>query len=253
MEQLEALLDAIETRSPTGKRNLALLTLMADTGLRIGEALALTTRDLVLEAGQIVGVKVRSGKGGKPANLAVGRRAAVRLAHWLEARKALGLKAGALFCTISRGKRARGRVTTEGFAAGTEVVELEPGRPISAGYVRQLLTRLAERAGIEQRVTPHTLRHSFATHLLRDSGNLKLVQQALRHQDVTTTARIYAHLQEEDVAEAVRGLRAQPAPARGEAHEPAANLMAALPAEVCAALVEILADDEEARRAPGRA
>ena len=78
VEQLEALLDAIETRSPTGKRNLALLTLMADTGLRIGEALDLSTRDLVTEAGQIVGVKVRSGKGGKPANLAVGRRAAVR-------------------------------------------------------------------------------------------------------------------------------------------------------------------------------
>ena len=173
-----------------------------------------------------------------------GRRAAVRLAHWLEARKPLGLKAEALFCTISR-QRARGRVTPEGFAAGTEVVELEPGRPISAGYVRQLLTRLAERAGLEQRVTPHTLRHSFATHLLCATGNLKLVQQALRHQDVTTTARIYAHLQEEDVAEAVRGLRAPPAPARGEAHELAATDGGAAGRGGLAAS----ADDEEARRA----
>lgn len=121
------------------------------------------------------------------------------------------------------------------------------------GRAAQLGGGPAERAGIEQRVTPHTLRHTFATHLLRATGNLKLVQQALRHKDVTTTARIYSHLQEEDVARAVRGLREEQAPARGEAHELAANLVAALPAEVRAALLEIIEDDGEVKCAPGTA
>ncbi len=105
VEELDALLDAIETRSPTGKRNLALLTLMADAGLRVGEALALETRDLVTEAGQIMAVKVRNGKGGKAADLAVGRRTASRLARWLAARGKLGIAAGPIFCTISTGQR----------------------------------------------------------------------------------------------------------------------------------------------------
>ncbi len=241
VEQLEALLDAIETRSPTGKRNLALLTLMADTGLRIGETLALETRDLVTEAGQIMAVKVRNGKRGKAANVAVGRRAAARLARWLQAREAQGIGNGAVFCTISKGKRARGRATSEGFAEGIEVVTLEPGKRISDRYVRQVVTRLAERAGIEGRVTPHTLRHTFATHLLRETGNLKLVQQALRHSDVTTTARVYSHLTENDVADAVRNLREGSRPER-EADE-ALAVMEGLSPEARAALARRLMEE----------
>lgn len=252
-EELEALLAAVETRSPTGKRNLALLTLMADTGLRIGEALALHTGDVVREAGQIMGVKVRAGKGGRPAELAMSRRAAARLAAWLAARENLGLGAGPIFCTVSRGQRARGRTSSEGFTVGTEVVRLEPGKPLAPEYVRQFLTRLAQRAGIERRVTPHTLRHTFATHLLRATGNLKLVQQALRHADVTTTARVYSHLQAKDVAEAVRALRDGESPVQGEAQELAAQVLAALPSEVRVALAEIIADDGEGKRARGTA
>ena len=241
-EQLEDLLKAIESRSPSGKRNLALLTLMADTGLRIGEALALTTKDLVTEAGQIMAVKIRHGKGDRAANLAVSRRAAVRLAKWLVARAAQGIGNGALFCTISRGRRVHGRATSEGFAEGTEVVELEPGKAISAEYVRQLVARLAERAGIDARVTPHTLRHTFATHLLRETGNLKLVQQALRHADAATTARVYSHLQDAEVADAVRALRDEAPEVRGEAEGLAAQVLAALPAEVREALARRLAE-----------
>ncbi len=234
VEELDALLDAIETRSPTGKRNLALLTLMADAGLRVGEALALETRDLVKEAGQIMAVKVRNGKGGKAADLAVSRRTASRLARWLAARGKLKIAAGPIFCTISTGQRARGRATSEGFAKGTEFVNLQPGRQISAEYVRQLLTRLTERANITAHVTPHTLRHTFATHLLRATGNLKLVQQALRHSDVATTARVYSHLTSRDVEDAVRALRGD------EAATMAEQVLAAMPPEVRAALSQQL-------------
>jgi len=248
-EELESLLAAIETRSPTGGRNLALLTAMADTGLRIGEALALQTRDLVTDGGQIVAVKVRNGKGGKAANVTVGQRAAVRLARWLEAREKLGIGGGPVFCTISKGSRARGRATSEGFAEGTEIVELRPGKAISDRYVRQVVTRLAERAGLEGRVTPHTLRHTFATHLLRKEGSLKIVQQALRHKDVSTTARVYSHLTDDDVAEAVRGLREEePAAAPdAEAEEVAEQLLAALPAPVREALARMAGEERRGR------
>lgn len=247
VEELDALLDAIETASPTGKRNLALLTLMADRGLRVGEALALTTKDLVRDGGQVVGVKVRRGKGGKPADLTVTSRAAARIARWLTAREKLGLGNGALFCTISKGKQVRGRVTAEGFGEGREEAELTPGKPISAEYVRQALARYAERAGIERRVTPHTLRHTFATHFLREHDNLELTRKALRHSDVRTTAAIYAHLEDRDVAEAVRALRPEEKPEEkptSEAEATAAALLASLPAEVRAALAKLTGGGE---------
>lgn len=240
-EELDALLSAVATRYPTGKRNLALVMVMADTGLRVSEALALGTGDLVTEAGQVVELLVRNGKGGQPANVAVSRRAAVAIAKWIAAREALEIGPGAVFCTITKGRQVRGRATSEGFAEGREVVELVPGRGISDRYVRQVVTRLAERAGIEKRVTPHTLRHTFATHLLRETGNLKLTQQALRHSDVGTTARVYSHLTDNDVADAVRALREEEVEAPTAAEDLAAQVLAALPEEVRAAVREQVA------------
>ena len=198
-EELETLLEQVSTAGLSGKRNLALLTLMADTGLRIAEALALTTRDLVKQGGVVTHVQVRHGKGDKPASLAVTLRAAARLGQWLEARAEQGIGNGAVFCTVSRGKRS-------GF--GGEHV-LEPGKPISARYVRQVLNRLAEKASLERHISPHTLRHTFATHLLRKTGNLELTRKALRHSKVSTTAEVYSHLVERDVEEAVLALRAE--------------------------------------------
>jgi len=113
-----------------------------------------------------------------------------------------GLGAGPLFCTISRGQAT-------GYAHGGK---LAPGRPLDARYVRQAVARVAAQAGIAQRVTPHTLRHTFATHLLRQTGNLDLTRKALRHARITTTATVYAHLAERDVEEAVQALRAPKAP-----------------------------------------
>jgi integrase/recombinase XerD len=222
-EELDNLLQQIATAGPSGKRNLALLTLMADTGLRVAEALALTTGDLVKQGGVITHVHVRSGKGGKTASLPVTLRAAARLGEWLEARPSLGICNGAVFCTISRGKRG-------GF--GGEHT-LEPGHPISARYVRQVLDRLAERAGLERHISPHTLRHTFATHLLRRTGNLELTRKALRHSRVTTTAEVYSHLLGRDVEEAVLALR-------GEAGAAAAPSWAATPAPDLAAQIAAL-------------
>ena len=166
-EELENLLAQIATTGPAGQRNLALLTLMADTGLRVGEALALTTGDLEKKGGVVTHVQIRNSKTGKKTNQPVTLRGAARLGEWLEARPALGIGNGVVFCTVSKGQRG-------GF--GGEKT-LAPGRAISARYVRQLLDRKAQEAGIERHITPHTLRHTFATHLPQsdhhDRGDLQ--------------------------------------------------------------------------------
>lgn len=224
-EELEALLKAVKTRGPCGRRNLALLTLFADAGLRLGEALALQTTDLVREGSRVVTHVRVLGKGHKPALVPVTARAAARLDAWLAARAKLGLANGPLFCTISRGRR-RG--------LGGEAT-LTPGRPLSGRYVRQMVVRMARRAGIARRVTPHTLRHTFATHLLRKTGNLELVRKALRHARITTTAQIYSHLADRDVEEAVRGLRGL-----SEPYAIAQAILDALPEKVRKALESLL-------------
>jgi integrase/recombinase XerD len=228
-EELENLLAQIAPTGPVGKRNLSLLTLMADTGLRVAEALAITTGDLVKEGGVVTHVQVRHGKGGKTARLPVTQRAAVRLGVWLEARPALGIGNGAVFCTVTRGQH-RG-----GFGAETA---LEPGRALNARYVRQLLDRKAREAGIERHISPHTLRHTFATHLLRATGNLELTRKALRHAQITTTAAVYSHLQPRDVEEAVLALRngAGMAATQGQPAQTGAPALAAQIAGALAAL-----------------
>lgn len=199
--ELETFLRAIPTRGPSGKRNRALLTLLADTGLRLGEALALQTTDLIREGGQLATQVRVQGKGKKPALVPLTARAAARLQAWLQARAALGLDNGPLFCTITKGQHSGG-------FAGPK--ELAPGRPLNPRYVRQLVPRIARTAGLPRRVTPHTLRHTFATHLLRQTGNLELTRKALRHARITTTAMIYAHLADREVEQAVRQLREKP-------------------------------------------
>jgi len=231
-EELERFLGAIRTRGPAGKRNLALLTLLADAGLRLAEALGLETTDLVREKGGRVVTHVRvRGKGGKRATVPLTARAAARLDAWLTARAALGLGNGAVFCTITRGR---------GGGFGGEK-DLTPGEPVNPRYVRYLVARLAQRAGLERRVTPHTLRHTFATHLLRKTGNLELTRKALRHARITTTAGIYSHLADRDVEEAMRSLREEPPPPPPDPQVAAlAQALAGLTAEQRQALLTAL-------------
>ena len=197
-EELDRLLAQVSTRYPSGRRNLALLLVMADSGLRIGEAVALTTHDLVTEGGQITHLQIRNGKGGKRARQPVTTRCAAKLAVWLESRERLGLGKGHLFCTISEG-RSGGHFSDEG-------QELRPGRPLSPGYANQLVKRLAARAGIERNVSNHTLRHTAITRYLRATGNLELARKYARHAHISTTAMTYAHLVQEDVDEGMRRL-----------------------------------------------
>ena len=197
-EQLDALLGVVSIHTATGKRNLALMLVMADAGLRVSEATGLRTTDVVSLGDEPTHVDIRYGKGGRPGRVALTARAADAVGAWIDTRGALGLRLGPLFCTISSGT-AGGHWARDGQA-------LEPGRPVSTEYARQLVHRLARRAGIATRVTPHTLRHTFATRLLRVTGNVELTRKALRHANIQTTIETYAHLVQEDVDRGVRML-----------------------------------------------
>ena len=137
--EVASILDLCSTRAPSGIRNRALLTLLYRSGLRISEALALRPVDIDLAKHTI---RVLHGKGNKATTRGFHPSATDALARWMDVRKGRGVNRGApLFCTLQGG----GQMDTE--------------------YVRQVLHRLGDRAGVDKRVHPHGLRHTFAFEL----------------------------------------------------------------------------------------
>ena len=174
-DELDRLLAQPNARYPTGKRNLALMGVMADVGLRVSEALYLEARDVNFNSGKI---KVRQGKGNKDRVLWAGERTLAWLQSWLDARP---LVKGPLFTTLK-------------------------GGPVQARYVRAMVKRYSKKAGIDKDVHPHTLRHTFGTDLYRDTKNIRLAQKMLGHSDLSTTM-IYTHVVDDDAKEAMQELR----------------------------------------------
>lgn len=167
LPEVERLLAAPQTRRPDGLRDRAMLEFLYATGLRVSELTALPLGAVNLTAGFVRTV----GKGDKERVIPVGREALRWLREYLErGRPALlrGRESPALFVG-----RRRGPLTRQAFWA--------------------LLKRHARLAGIPRAVSPHTLRHSFATHLLERGADLRAVQMMLGHADLGTT-QIYTHV-----------------------------------------------------------
>jgi len=166
-------------RYPTGERNLVLLKLMLDTGLRLAEATALQWRDVDLLTGKLV---VRRGKGSKDRVLWMNDDLVHALSRWRQRQiDVCGASVDYVFTTLQGGK-------------------------LSHRYVQAMVRRYTQRAGIKKRVTPHVLRHTFATDLYRLTGKIRLVQKALGHSDLSTTM-IYTHVYDGEVQAAMRSLR----------------------------------------------
>jgi integrase/recombinase XerD len=176
-EEVQALLEAPNVKSLTGLRNRCLMGLMVECGLRISEALALKPRDVNIREKR---VEVLRGKGGSPRTLCWKSSS---LSELLERWKASRPDGDHLFTTI----RGDGR-----------------GGPVSVRSFEKTIKHYATRAGISVNVTPHVLRHTFATSLLRNGTNLRIVQTALGHKNLSTTA-VYTHVTDCDVREALRG------------------------------------------------
>ena len=179
-----ALLAQPNPRYPTGARNKTMIQLMLDTGLRLAEACNLRWKDIDLNTGKLM---VRQGKGAKDRTLWIGEEDLESLRTWRErqAKDVTGNPAH-IFTTLA-------------------------GKPVSRRYVQKMVARLASKAGIEKNVHPHTLRHSFATDLYRETSKIRLVQRALGHSDLSTTM-IYTHIFDEELEDALKSFR-QPATA----------------------------------------
>ncbi|MGD2218173.1 MAG: tyrosine recombinase, partial [Gemmatimonadales bacterium] len=168
--EIERLLEVPETDDPLRLRDWAILELMYATGLRISELVTLRVRDVDLEERL---VKVR-GKGSKERIIPFGGAALEALLVYLrESRPALAQAAGcASVATLFLSRR---------------------GRSLTRKGAWDIVRRQVSGAGIQTRVTPHTLRHTFATHLLEGGADIAAVQEMLGHADISTT-QIYTHL-----------------------------------------------------------
>ncbi len=167
--EVEALLEAPDTATPRGLRDRAMLELLYATGLRVSELVGLTTGALDLRRGL---VRVL-GKGRRERIVPLGARALEALAAYLE----------------------RGR--PELHPAGDVLFPGRGGTALSRQAFWARLKRLALAASIEpSRISPHVVRHSFATHLVAHGADLRTVQQLLGHRDISTT-EIYTHVARE--------------------------------------------------------
>lgn len=164
-DEMQRLLDGCSRRAPTGIRNRAMLTLMYRSGLRVSEVLALRPADVNLAKRTL---RLLGTKSGEAQTRGYHPGADDALARWLDTRTKLGLR-GKLFCTLD-------------------------GGPMSDDYVRGLLRRLAAKAGIDKRVHPHGLRHTFAVELEANGTPVTVISKLLGHSSVAVTARYLDHM-----------------------------------------------------------
>lgn len=175
--EIEALLEAPGSEGVLGARDRAILELLYASGLRVGELVGLDWRDLDLSA-RVVRVL---GKGGKERMVPFGREAERALRAWLGEWEAV--RAG-----------ATGAVGGAGGRDGREPVFLNHrGGRLTDRSVRRVVDRAVERAAVAAGVHPHTLRHTFATHLLEGGADLRAIQELLGHASLATTQR-YTHV-----------------------------------------------------------
>ncbi len=174
ISQIERLLAQPDATKPNGMRDAAMLELIYAAGLRVSELVNLELSAVILEAGF---VRVL-GKGNKTRIVPIGRKALNQINAYLkEDRKTLLKNHTSKFLFVARA-----------------------GNPMTRQGFWKLLKRYATQAGIRQRVTPHSLRHSFASHLLEGGADLRAVQEMLGHVDIATT-QIYTHVAQKRLIE----------------------------------------------------
>lgn len=168
VEEIDMLIAAIDLSKREGQRNRAIIETMYSCGLRVSEACNLKLSDLYLREGFI---KVE-GKGSKQRLVPISERAIAEIMDYMTDRAEIDIKPGHedyLFVS-AHFKKKMSRIT-----------------------LFHIIKELAEQAGIKKTISPHTLRHSFATHLLEGGANLRVIQSMLGHEDIGTT-EIYTHI-----------------------------------------------------------
>ena len=166
VEEVGAIIDGVDTRSPKGVRDKAILEILYGCGLRVSELCGLLISHVYVEEGFVRVV----GKGNKERLVPMGESAAAAFTDWLELRP-------------------------EAFAPEfSDIAFLNRfGKPLSRISVFKLVREYALLAGVTKEISPHTFRHSFATHLIENGADLRVVQEMLGHENITTT-EIYTHI-----------------------------------------------------------
>ena len=165
-ESLEQLLRVTDDNDELLLRDIAIFELIYSSGLRLAELVGIDLDDIDLKQQQLV----VTGKGNKTRHLPVGSKAVSAVQRWLRVRPN--------YCRDNDQKA---------------LFLSKPGKRISARNVQSRLNHLIQRQGLGQKISPHVLRHSFATHLLESSSDLRAVQELLGHANIATT-QIYTHL-----------------------------------------------------------
>ncbi|RJQ64584.1 MAG: site-specific tyrosine recombinase XerD [Desulfobacteraceae bacterium] len=177
VDEIERLLKVLASGSPRESRDAAMIELLYAAGLRVSELILLKLQDVNLDGGF---VRV-FGKGSKERLVPIGRFAIDRVRQYLESARPRLLKA----------------------ATSRYLFVARSGKPMTRQGFWKMLRSYARRADIRKTITPHTLRHSFATHLLKGGADLRAIQEMLGHADISTT-QIYTHVAREYLQEAHR-------------------------------------------------
>jgi integrase/recombinase XerD len=168
--QVEQFLEKIDTKAPHGLRDRAMIELLYASGLRISEL-----ANSRLEHFNFEDRTMRvTGKGNKTRLVPVGRKACEALAAYLSTERPRFVKA----------------------SSSSEIFLSERGAKLTTARIWQIVKKHARRAGLQQNIYPHLLRHSFATHLLGNGADLRIIQEMLGHADIATT-QVYTHVDQQ--------------------------------------------------------
>lgn len=173
-DEVQSMLSRCSMRAPTGVRNRAMLLLMYRSGLRVSEVMALRPSDIDLKRHSI---RVLHGKGDKATTRGFHPSATDALARWIDTRRELGLR-GPLFCTLQ-------------------------GGALHPQYARNLLKRLGAQAGVDKRVHPHGLRHTYAVELEQAGLPVSKISKLLGHSSIAVTSRYLDHLSNDQAVAAL--------------------------------------------------
>ena len=168
--QVEQLIDSIDTKVPLGLRDRAMIEFLYASGLRISELANARLENFSAED-RILRV---TGKGNKTRLVPVGRKACEALASYV---------------SMERPKLVKRR-------SGSEIFLSERGTKLTTARIWQIVKKHAKHSGLEANVYPHLLRHSFATHLLGNGADLRIIQEMLGHADISTT-QVYTHVDQQ--------------------------------------------------------
>lgn len=178
LEEVEALLDAPNIEKDDELRDRAMLELMYASGLRVSELLNVKRGDIDLK----LNIVTVMGKGGKQRKIPFGEYASDYIAKYINDVRSKNINSKSSYLFLSK-----------------------YGEPLSRQYFFKQIKKYAMIAGIKENISPHTLRHCFATHLLNNGADLRVVQEMLGHSNIATT-QIYTHVTSKRIVEAYNAL-----------------------------------------------